>query len=142
MKKIVVILSISFLFSSEKNHSLKSDDIFNFLMREYCCLSQNFHEANQYYLNVEDNIKFESSVLYSSIAESNLEIGNFEKSLSFFLKSYNLNQHDENLIILIYNLYIILGYFDNAESFLIHASMNNRENIYLFDTLFYHFLKI
>ena len=109
-------------------------------MGEYCFLSQNFHEANQYYLNVEDNINFESSVLYSSIGESNLEIGNFKKSLSFFLKTYNLNQHDENLIILIYNLYIILGYFDNAESFLIQASMNNRENIYLFDTLFYHFL--
>ena len=49
-------------------------------------------------------------------------------------------KNNEDLIILTYNLYNILGYFDEAESFLIDASMHNRENIYLLNILFYHFL--
>ena len=141
MKIIVVILLISFLFPSQTNtYFLNSDDTFNFLMAEYYVLSKDFNKANQYYSTIKDNINFESSSLYLSMAESNLETGNFNKSLSFFLKSYNLNPNNEDLIVLIYNLYNILGYFDKGESFLINASIDNRENIYLLDILFYHFL--
>jgi len=141
LKKIVFILSISFLFNSQTiNNSLESDDVFNFLMGEYHTLSQEFYKANQYYSIVENNIDFESFSLCLAIAESNLEIGNFDKSLSFFLKSYHINKNNYDVIVLIYNLYNFLGYFDEAESFLIEASKHNRDNFYLLDNLFYHFL--
>ena len=131
MKKIVFILSISFLFNSQTiNNSLESDDVFNFLMGEYHTLSQEFYKANQYYSIVENNIDFESFSLYLTIAESNLEIGNFDKSLSFFLKSYHINKNNYDVIVLIYNLYNFLGYFDEAESFLIEANKHNRDNFY------------
>jgi len=141
LKKIVVILSITFLFPLQTNNDdLNTDYVFNFLMGEYHFLSKEFDKADQYYSNIENNSDFKSYTLYLSIAKSNLEIGNFDKSLTYFLKSYDLNKNNEDLIILTYNLYHILGYFDEAESFLIDASMHNRENIYLLDILFYHFL--
>ena len=141
MKKIVVILSITFLFPLQENNDiLDADDVFDFLMGEYHFLSKEFDKANQYYSNIENNSDFKSYTLYLSIAKSNLEIGNFDKSLTYFLKSYNLNKNNEDLIILTYNLYHVLGYFDEAESFLIDASMHNRENVYLLNILFYHFL--
>ena len=140
MKKFIPIILISFLFSYQNKIELDSENTYNFLIAEYYFLSNNFSKANEYYSLIQDNINFQSYTLYKSIAESNLEIGKFEIAIDFYLKSYNLNKNNQDLIMLIYNLYIILGDFNNAEFFLIDACTFNKNNYYLLDNLLNHFL--
>ena len=140
MKKFVIILSISFLFNSQINNHLDSDNITDFLMGEYYFLSSEFDLAHQYYSSIEHDINFESSIIFSSIAEANLEIGNLNKALEYLIKSYDINKQNDDLAVLIYNLHIILGNFNQAESFLIEACFVNKSSIFLLDILYQHFL--
>ena len=140
MKKNVFIILISFLFSNQTDYRLSSNEITDFLLGEYHYLSQDYYLANQYYSDLKDNINFESETIYYSIAEANLELGNFDIALNYFLKSYNLNKNNEDIIVLIYNLYIVLNDLDSAQSFLIDGCYNNKQNIYLLDILFHHFI--
>ena len=139
MKNTVFILLISLIFNSQNTNNLFSGDISKFMLCEYFSLTNHLEESNRCYLNLKDEIQFESTTLSLSLADINLENGNFSEALNYYFDVYKYNKHDISLILLIYNLYIITDKIEPAESFLIDSYYSNRNNELLLDQLFTHF---
>ena len=139
MKNTVLILLISLIFNNQNNNNLFSDHINKFMLCEYYSLTNYLDESNRCYLTLKDEILFESTTLSLSLADINLENGNFSESLNYYLKVYKDNKHDISLILLIYNLYVITDKIEAGQNFLIDSYYSNKNNDLLLNQLFTHF---
>jgi len=139
VKNTVLILLISLIFNNQNNNNLFSDHINKFMLCEYYSLTNYLDESNRCYLTLKDEILFESTTLSLSLADINLENGNFSESLNYYLKVYKDNKHDISLILLIYNLYVITDKIEEGQNFLIDSYYSNKNNDLLLNQLFTHF---